>query len=106
MSLQAASNPLFAVRDTLRARGLASVAQIAAERQLPVAVVDEILAHWVRRGMAHAVAPQTGGACGSGGCSSCGQCAVPSHSAMLYAWDGPGAAAAPQRPVIALKPAA
>lgn len=68
-------NPLFAVRDALRAHAVATPAQLAAELALPRAVVDDVLAHWLRRGCAQQVLPN-GGACSAGCCGGgCGGCA-------------------------------
>lgn len=99
------SNPLFDVREVLRSRQMASVMQIAGELRLPVSVVEDMLAHWVRRGMASRV-EQTATGCGSGGCNTCGQCTgAPAKSGGLYAWDGPGAAQVVRHPTIALRAA-
>jgi hypothetical protein len=88
------SNPLFQVRDLLRQRGMATAAQLAAELRLPSGVVEDMLAHWGRRGLVAEVGASGSGSCASGGrrgCSSCGQCAGASAPATLYHWRDPGA---------------
>ena len=88
----AVSTPLFQVRDLLRRRGMATSAQLAAELRLPSGVVDDMLAHWGRRGMVAEVGASASGHCASGGsrgCSSCGQCAAASTPATLYHWRDP-----------------
>ena len=98
---------LFDVRDALKARQMASAAQIAADLRLPTGAVQDMLAHWVRRGLAAEVASgATGGSCGSGACGGCGQCASPSPAQALYVWQGPGKSQAAPHPVFALRPAA
>ena len=98
---------LFDVRDALKARQMASAAQIAADLHLPTGAVQDMLAHWVRRGLAAEVASgATGGSCGSGACGGCGQCASPSPAQALYVWQGPGKSQAAPHPVFALRPAA
>lgn len=87
------SNPLFQVRDLLRRRGMATASQLAAELRLPPGVVEDMLAHWDRRGMVAEVGASGSGACASGGnrgCSSCGQCAGAPAPARLYRWRDPG----------------
>ena len=97
---------LFDVRDALKTRQMASAAQIAAELQLPASAVQDMLGHWVRRGLAAEVTPTAaGGSCGSRACGSCGQCATPSPSQALYQWLGPAAPRTSHR-VFALRPAA
>jgi len=76
-------NPLFAVRDCLRAAGLASAAEIAAQVQVPADVAADMLDHWVRRGLAERLDPQ-GGTCRSGACARCGLCGA--ATAVLYRW--------------------
>ncbi|WP_298294558.1 FeoC-like transcriptional regulator [Thiomonas sp.] len=78
-------NPLFAVRDCLRAAGLASAAEIAAQVQVPADVAADMLDHWVRRGLAERLDPQ-GGACRSGTCARCGLCGAGAATAVLYRW--------------------
>lgn len=67
-------NPLFAVRDLLRQRQVATSGQLASELELPHDVVDDVLAHWQRRGMIESETVETGGGCGIGSRSSCGGC--------------------------------
>ena len=91
------NGPLFQLRDLLRRRGMASAAQLAAELRLPAGVVEDMLAHWSRRGLVAGAQAPASGACGSGGgCASCGQCASSAAApAVLYRWRE---AEAPQRP--------
>lgn len=102
-------NPLFDVRQVLRARQMATPAQIAAELQLPTSAVEAMLEHWVRRGLAAPAKAESAAACGSGGCNTCGACAAAAPAHVVYLWRG-GAddAAAPRTPraVISLRPAA
>ena len=87
------SNPLFQVRDLLRLRGMATAAQLGAELHLPSGVVEDMRAHWGRRGMVAEVGASGSGHCASGGgrgCSSCGQCAGASTPVTLYHWRDPG----------------
>lgn len=76
-------NPLFAIRDSLRAHGVATAAQLAAELELPRGVVDNALAHWLRRGHAQHVSLAGGGACGTGCSSGCGTCGVGMQGAVF-----------------------
>ncbi len=96
------NGPLFQVRELLRQRGMASAGQLAAELRLSPGVVEDLLAHWIRRGMAVAAPAAAAGACGSGGCGSCGQCAGPAMPAALYQWRDPSAQGRPR--TIALRP--
>ncbi len=91
-------NPLFAVRDLLRERRVATTGQLATELKLPQEVVDDVLAHWQRRGLIESETVETGGGCGIGSRASCGGCNgcetvksftadIPSISA--YRWLGP-----------------
>jgi FeoC like transcriptional regulator len=81
------NGPLFQLRDLLRRRGMASAAQLAAELRLPAGVVEDMLAHWSRRGLVAGAEAPASGACGSGGgCASCGQCASAAAPAVLYRW--------------------
>ncbi len=99
------NGPLFQVRELLRQRGMASAGQLAAELRLPLGVVEDLLAHWTRRGMAVAAEAASAGACGSGsGCGSCGQCAGTAMPTALYQWREPGAQARPRS--IPLRPLA
>lgn len=101
-------NPLFDVREALRARQMATPAQLAAELQLPTSAVEAMLEHWVRRGLAAPAAAMSGAACGCGGCASCGACATAAPANVVYVWKGaddPAALGAP-RAVIPLRPAA
>ena len=66
-------NPLFAVRDCLRDRQLACAAEIAACVQLPTPVTEDMLAHWVQRGLVERLDAQ-GALCSSGACQRCGLC--------------------------------
>ena len=101
------SMALFAVRDALKARQMATPAQIAADLQLPTGTVQDMLAHWVRRRLAAEVASAPEGrSCGSGACNTCGQCAAPSPAQVLYVWQGLGKPQSAPRPVIPLRPAA
>ncbi len=101
-------NPLFDVREALRARQMATPAQLAAELQLPTSAVEAMLEHWVRRGLAAPAAAQAGAACGSGGCTTCGACATAAPANVVYVWTGSGDAAVSRstRAVIPLRPAA
>ena len=67
-------NPLFAVRDLLRERQIATSGQLASELSLPADVVDDVLAHWQRRGLIESETVETGGGCGIGSRSTCGGC--------------------------------
>jgi|GEM_PF-1830339 hypothetical protein len=99
-------NPLFAVRDCLRQRQLASAAEVAACVQVPVAVVEDMLAHWVQRGLIERLDAQ-GAACGSGSCQRCGACGSGHTAAAVYQWRGTQAAAQPsaRHPVLMLRTA-
>jgi FeoC like transcriptional regulator len=77
-------NPLFALRDCLRERRMATAGELAAHLQLATAVVEDMLGHWIRRGSVEAVR-STGVDCGSGGCASCRRCASDAAPA-LYRW--------------------
>lgn len=66
----AAASPLFAVRDALRELHAATAGDIAARLRLPEAVVEDLLGHWTRRGLA-----ERREGCASGACSSCRACA-------------------------------
>jgi hypothetical protein len=98
------NGPLFQVRELLRQRGMVSAGQLAAELRLPLGVVEDLLAHWTRRGMAVTAEAPAAGACGSGGCGSCGQCGGSAVPAALYQWREPGAQDRPR--TIALRPLA
>lgn len=67
-------NPLFAVRDLLRERHVATSTQLANTLRLPPDVVDDVLAHWQRRGLIEREPVETGGGCGIASRSSCGGC--------------------------------
>ncbi|MBU1175257.1 MAG: FeoC-like transcriptional regulator [Alphaproteobacteria bacterium] len=67
-------NPLFAVRDLLRQRQIATSGQLATELSLATEIVDDVLAHWQRRGMVESEVVETGRGCGIGSRSSCGGC--------------------------------
>ena len=87
-------NPLFAVRDGLRQHGVATASQLAAELELPRAVVESALDHWSRRGYAQPVSLAADGAC-SAGCSSCSAC-LSGEQGTAFLWhDGPRAAPLP-----------
>ncbi len=79
----AGGDPLFALRETLRAAdGGVSAAQLAAALGLSRTVVDALLAHWQRRGR---VVASAAGGCGDGG--SCAACASRCVGATeLYRW--------------------
>ncbi|MGC8703097.1 MAG: FeoC-like transcriptional regulator [Thiomonas sp.] len=98
----AAVNPLFAVRDCLRQRQLASAAEIAACVQVPVAVAQDMLAHWVQRGLIARLDAQ-GATCNTGACARCGACGSGHTATVLYRWCGGPSAAA--RPVLMLRSA-
>ena len=98
------NSPLFQVRDLLRQRGMASAGQLAAELQLPLGVVEDLLAHWTRRGMAVAAEAPAVGACGSGGCATCGQCGGAALPTALFQWRETGMQARSR--TIALRPLA
>jgi len=102
----AAVNPLFAVRDCLRQRQLASAAEIAACVQVPVAVAQDMLAHWVQRGLIARLDAQ-GATCSSGACAQCGACGSGRTAAVVYQWRGPQPGAQPtvKRPVLMLRSA-
>jgi Mn-dependent DtxR family transcriptional regulator len=59
-------NPLFAVRDLLRQHKVATSGQLASELKLSHDVVDDVLAHWQRRGLIESETIETGGGCGIG----------------------------------------
>ena len=92
-------NPLFAVRDLLRTRRVATSGQLANELSLNTDIVDDVLAHWQRRGMVESEPVDTDGCgCGIGSRATCGGCngcdiaaksapATPAISA--YRWLGP-----------------
>jgi hypothetical protein len=67
-------NPLFAVREVLRARRVATAGQLASELRLSQDVVDDVLAHWQRRGLVENERIETGGGCGTGSPAACGGC--------------------------------
>ena len=67
-------NPLFAVRDLLRTREVATSSQLASELKLSSEVVDDVLAHWQRRGLIESETVETGGGCGIGSRATCGGC--------------------------------
>ncbi|MDY0329903.1 MAG: FeoC-like transcriptional regulator [Thiomonas sp.] len=98
-------NPLFAVRDCLRDRQLASAAEIAACVQVSTPIAEDMLAHWVQRGLIERIDAQ-GGVCSSGSCGGCGLCGA-RKTAALYQWRGPQAAAAAtsKTPVLMLRTA-
>lgn len=87
-------SPLFAVRDCLRDRQLASASEIAACVQAPAAVVEDMLAHWVQRGLVERLDGQ-GATCSSGSCQRCGACGSGKVAAALYQWRGMPTAARP-----------
>lgn len=91
-------NPLFAVRDALRTHGMATPSQLAVELALPRAVVDDVIAHWQRRGYAVPAALDSG-ACGTG-CKGggCGSCAS-GVQGEVFRWHDP---AAPRQPAEAV----
>lgn len=97
-----AGNPLFAVRDCLRQRQLASAEEIAACVHVPVAVAQDMLAHWVRRGLIERLDAQ-GATCSTGACIRCGVCGSGHTATVLYRWRGGPTAAA--RPALMLRPA-
>lgn len=86
-------NPLFAVRERLRARGSATSRQLAAELELPTAVVEDILAHFERRGQVQAVTPAAVSGCGADRCGSCNLCFTAGPSVAWFRWRGAGDAA-------------
>lgn len=104
--MNAAVNPLFAVRDCLRDRQLASAAEVAACVQVPVVVAQDMLAHWVQRGLIERLDAQ-GASCGSGSCQHCGACGSGHTAAVLYRWRGAHASAQPMtnHPAVRLHPA-
>ncbi|MFA7496410.1 MAG: FeoC-like transcriptional regulator [Acidithiobacillus sp.] len=64
---------LFAVRDLLRSEKMLSTQQIATRLDLSVAIVEDMLGYWQRRGQAETVhfnAASCGSGCG-GGCKRC-----------------------------------
>lgn len=97
-------NPLFAVRDCLRDRQLASAAEIAACVQAPLPVVEDMLAHWVQRGLVERLDAQ-GASCSSGSCQRCGACGAGKSAAAVYQWRGVQAAAqsVAKHPVLMLR---
>ncbi|WP_449369545.1 FeoC-like transcriptional regulator [Thiomonas sp.] len=98
-------NPLFAVRDCLRDRQLASAAEIAACVQVSTPIAEDMLAHWVQRGLIERIDAQ-GGVCSSGSCGSCGLCGA-RKTAALYQWRGskPDATPTPAARVLMLRSA-
>lgn len=99
------TSPLFQVRDLLRECGMASAAQLARELRLPTPVVEDMLAHWTRRGQVTSTEPANAtGSCGSTGCNSCGQCGSAPSSSVLYRWRASGTAPTPHS--IRLQPSA
>jgi len=86
-------SPLFAVRDRLRARGLTTSLQLAAELQLPQAVVEAALEHFERRGQVRPVSPERDPGCGSGACGSCNLCFTAGPRVAWFRWCGPPDAA-------------
>lgn len=82
-------SPLFAVRQRLRGRELATSLQLAAELELPLAVVEAALAHFERRGQARAVSPTTDPGCGTGRCGSCNLCSTAGPRVAWFRWCGP-----------------
>jgi hypothetical protein len=94
-------NPLFAVRDSLRAAGLAGAAEIAAQLQVPAEVAADMLDHWVRRGLAERLEAQPA-SCSSGACARCGLCGTRTPGAVLYRWRTP-ANATPRTAAITLR---
>jgi len=95
-----AANPLFAVRDCLRQRQLASAEEIAACVHVPVAVAHDMLAHWVRRGLIERLDAH-GATCSTGACARCGACGSGRAAAVLYRWRVEPPAAA--RPALLLR---
>ena len=90
-------NPLFAVRDLLRQRHVATSGQLATELDLSTEVVDDVLAHWQRRGLIESERVETGCGCGIGSRATCGGCngcdiaaklAPSSPSISAYRWLG------------------
>ncbi|OYV33614.1 MAG: FeoC [Thiomonas sp. 20-64-5] len=80
-------NPLFAVRDCLRDKQIASAAEIAACVQVPTLVAEDMLAHWVHRGLIERLDAQ-GAACSTGACQRCGACGTSKTAAAVYQWRG------------------
>ena len=79
--------PLFALRDRLREQGMATASQLAAAMGLPRATIEDMLAHWQRRGRVELVAPGAGDGCGSACGGGCSGCRVPSESGLrVYRW--------------------
>lgn len=100
-------NPLFAVRNCLRDRQLASAAEIAACVQVSTPVAEDMLAHWVQRGLVERLDAQ-GASCSTGSCQRCGMCGTSKSAAAVYQWRGLQAAAAPpaaKPPVLMLRSA-
>lgn len=86
-------NPLFAVRDCLRDKQLASAADVAACVQVPTLVAEDMLAHWVHRGLVERLDAH-GSSCSTGSCQSCGACASSKNAVVVYQWRGLQAAPA------------
>lgn len=88
-------NPLFAVRDLLRAQGVATAGQIAGSLDLPEGVVENALSHWRRRGLVQSETVSGGVGCGFGSqslCGSCNGCDLAAHAhpkIAAYRWLGP-----------------
>ncbi|HKI58574.1 MAG TPA: FeoC-like transcriptional regulator, partial [Trueperaceae bacterium] len=91
-------SPLFAVRDRLRERGLATPRQLAAELELPLAVVEAAVAHLERRGKVRAAPPAAEPGCGTGRCGSCRLCFTAGPDVPWVRWSGPPAGARRQEP--------
>lgn len=84
-------NPLFAVRELLRKREMATASQIAAELRLSTGLVEDMLAYWQHRGavkqiFAAATRGDCASACDTGSCRRC----VPATAAPVqaYRWCG------------------
>ncbi|MEJ2632706.1 MAG: FeoC-like transcriptional regulator [Acidihalobacter sp.] len=90
-------NPLFAVRDRLREEGEATASQLAAILHLPRGTVEDMLAHWQRRGRVEPVVLGFGNGCasgcGGGACSSCSAPPVSAGGVRIYRWCEAGRAA-------------
>lgn len=83
-------SPLFAVRDRLRSRGTATSLLLAAELELSLPVVEDILAHFERRGQVRREVPANGAGCGGRPCGSCTLCNTAPSPVAWFRWCGPG----------------
>lgn len=101
-------NLLFAVRDCLRDKQLVSAAEVAACVQVPTLVAQDMLAHWVQRGLVDRLDAQ-GASCSTGSCQRCGACGSSKRAAAMYQWRGVQLAATAQsaakHPVLMLRSA-